>query len=87
MRLPSRISRNSPLKNLNHLLRERPRITRPMTNRMRLQPIKLIQLPINRRIRNEMVSVCALLVILRTGGFIRERASTRKAVVCCADGF
>lgn len=87
MRLLRRVSRNALLQNLNNLLREFPSPTRPMADRMRLQSIKLIQRPIDRRIRNEVVNIRALLVVLWTRRLIGKRARPRKAVVRAPDRF
>lgn len=87
MRFLRRVPRNTPLQNLNNLLRELPSPTLPMANRIRLQPIKLIQRTIDRRIGNEVVNVRALLIILRTGRLIRKRTRPRKTIVRAPDGF
>lgn len=87
MRFIRRVPRNAPLQNLNNLLRELRSPTRAMANRIRLQPIKLIQRPVDRRIGNEVVNVRALLIVLRPRGLISERARPRKAVVRAPDRF
>ena len=87
MRFLRRVPRNAPLQNLNNLLRELPSPTLPMANRIRLQSIKLIQRPIDRRIGNEVVNVRTLLVILRPRRLIRKRTRPRKAIVCAPDRF
>jgi uncharacterized protein YcbK (DUF882 family) len=87
MRLLRRIPRNTPLQDLNYLLRECRRVTRAMADRMRLQAIQLIQRPINRRIRNKVIHIRSIFFILRTGRLIRERARASKSIVCGANSF
>lgn len=87
MRFLRRVPRNAPLQNLNNLLRELPSPTLPMANRIRLQSIKLIQRPIDRRIGNEVVNVRTLLIILRPRRLIRKRTRPRKAIVCAPNRF
>lgn len=58
-----------------------------MANRIRLQTIKLVQRPIDRRVRNEMVNIRTLLIILRPRRLIGERARPRKAIMRGPDTF
>ena len=72
-RFPHGIPRNPPLQNLNHLLGERIITALAVANRIRLQPVKLIQHPVHRRVRNEMIHIPAFLLVLRPGSLVDER--------------
>lgn len=57
-----------------------------MANRIRLQPIKLIQHTVDRRIRDEMIHIAALIIpILRRGRLINERRRARERIMRSTD--
>jgi len=58
-----------------------------MTNRMRLQSIQLIQNPVDRRVRNKVIHIRRILLIMRTGRFIRKGTCARECIMRCANGF
>ena len=87
MRFLRRIARNAALENFAYGLRERGQIAGPVADRMRLQPVKLVQSAVHRRVRNEMIHVGGILLVLRPGCFVGEGARAREGVMRGADRF
>lgn len=85
-RLPLGIPRNPPLQHLNHLLGECITTALAVADRIRLQPVKLIQHPVYRRVRNEMIHIPAFLLVLRSGRLVDERRCLCERVVRGANG-
>lgn len=86
-RLGLGVPRNPPLQHPNHLLGKCLRITGPMRDRRRLQPVKLVQLPVHGRVRDEVVYVSFLVFILGTACLIDKWTGLGECIVGGADCF